>query len=77
MSKTTQITEEQLKRLEGILTGLCTDCDLALLDRWDRSDDGFQTMLDATIEAGEILGLTISSEADSLAEEDDDEDDDE
>ncbi len=63
------VADKDMSTVNSILNILSTDCDLALSDKWDRSDDGFIAMQDCINEIGELLGLEV--EVESFEEEED------
>ena len=49
--------------MENLLSMIVTDCQMALDDTWDRSDDGFVAMQDRVYEMANKYDLDITSQS--------------
>ena len=61
-----QVFDKDMSEVNDILNMLYTDCDLALNDRWDRDNSGFEAMQHQIEKAGELLGIEIESQMEEL-----------
>ena len=52
-------TKEDIKELELLLSQILTDCQMALDDVWDRSDDGFIAMQHNIFDLANKHGLDV------------------
>ena len=63
-----EIFDKDLNEVKEILDILHTDCEMALNDDWDRSDDGFIAMQDQLQRITKLLGLEDPEITDSYNE---------
>ena len=64
-----EVFDKDMRAVNEILNMIYTDCDLALTDRWDRDDSGFEAIQMQIEKAGELLGIEIESQIEELAGE--------
>ena len=54
------LTKKQLEQLKSILQCAYEDCEMALCNEWDRSDEGFKALRENLLEAAEILKIKLN-----------------
>lgn len=53
------LNQKQLERLKTIIQCGYEDCEMALCNDWDKSDEGFEALRDNLLEAARLLEIEI------------------